>query len=342
MEHKADATAKYGKRAPECRYASQPPLTQQDVLELDLACFQGGIALWGAVPPVYDTTRQPLDRGVHVHARRVVDGKKEIDKTYRGVMLKAALTSGALCEFLISELDAIYYMATRVFGFEVKYVECTYCGYPHLDKDWFSVHAHSRHLCAGCGRNFRDTTTSIGNPIAAIQAAMGHRPRLKKAKKKLKIRQADFPGGIQIWGSNPAIVWTSSKHEEEGIHVHAFREEGACAELDDTFSEVVIDGIKLNPTHVRVLMAQNTLPHIAGRIKSLDCPKCGHAHFSDGESAFTPRAMHECKHCGQAFPGRGKLRNLISNPALRIIEQLAASAVRPVQKHTLNLLPETL
>jgi hypothetical protein len=27
--------------------------------------------------------------------------------------------------------------------------------------------------------------------------------------------------GIQIWGSNPAILWTGSQIEEEGIHIHA-------------------------------------------------------------------------------------------------------------------------
>jgi hypothetical protein len=63
----------------------------------------------------------------------------------------------------------------------------------------------------------------------------------------LVLKQADFPGGIQIWGSNPAIVWTASRHEKAGIHVHAFRRDGdGTPERDETFSEVVIDGVRLD------------------------------------------------------------------------------------------------
>ena len=40
------------------------------VLDLNLDQYPGGVGLWGAVPPVYDTTRLPLDFGIHVHARR--------------------------------------------------------------------------------------------------------------------------------------------------------------------------------------------------------------------------------------------------------------------------------
>jgi hypothetical protein len=299
LEHKADATAKYGRRAGHCRYAYQAPLRPSDLLQIDTQAYPGGIALWGAVPPVYDTTRLPLDRGIHVHARPVPGGDKAIDQTYRGVFLRASNGTASPIEFTVSELDAIYYMATAVFGYDVRHMECTYCGHPHLDKDWFSVHAHRRHLCAGCGKNFRDTETAIGNPIAGIQAAMGHRRRSKLSKKKLNIRQRDFPGGIQIWGSNPAIVWTSAEYEEAGIHVHAFKEEGGCALPDDTFSEVTIDGIKLDASQVRTLMAQSALPHISGRIKEIRCSGCGEPKFSTGESAFTPattRTHAEHKH----------------------------------------------
>ena len=69
---------------------------------------------------------------------------------------------------LVHEIAAIYYMLTSVFGFEMSYVRCTHCGWPHLDKDFFSVHPHQRHLCAGCGRHFRDSKVGIGNPIMGV------------------------------------------------------------------------------------------------------------------------------------------------------------------------------
>src|SRR5262249_39137733 len=62
LHHKADATAKYGLPAKVCRYGHLPAISSTDIYMLDLGSFPGGVALWGAVPPVYDTTRKPLDR----------------------------------------------------------------------------------------------------------------------------------------------------------------------------------------------------------------------------------------------------------------------------------------
>lgn len=342
LEHKADATAKYGRRARHCRYAHVLPIKPREVLSLDLGAYAGGVALWGAVPPVYDTTRLPLDRGIHVHARRVAAGSKEIDATYRQVRLLASPV-GQKKGAIISELDAIYYMVTSVFGYPMKYIECSYCGYPHLDKDWFSVHAHRSHLCAGCGKHFRDTDIAIGNPICGIRNLLGSSaPRIKPARKKLDIRQADFPGGIQIWGSNPAIIWTGEQSEEEGIHVHAFARDGSDALPDDTYSRVRIDGIDLDPTMVRTLMAQSALPHIADRVVSMLCPKCDEPHFASGEQAFTPNTAHRCTRCQHEFATKGKLRKTIGNPLVTTLRQIAAWASREPQKHNIDLLPETL
>src|SRR5580704_2778853 len=82
LKHKADATAKHGTPASACRTAHVPPIPREETLTLDLGGYAGGIALWGAAPPVYDTTTQPLDRGIHVHARVAMDSKKELDQTF--------------------------------------------------------------------------------------------------------------------------------------------------------------------------------------------------------------------------------------------------------------------
>jgi hypothetical protein len=259
--HKADATAKYGRRAESCRAAHIPPIRANDVLNLNIDKYRGGVALWGALPAVYDTTRLPMDRGVHVHARLTPDSQKEMDCTFRAVRILAnRLPKDGI---LVSELDAIYYMVTSVFGCEMKYITCSYCGYPHLDRDWFSVHPHRRHLCAGCGKHFTDTTVAVGNPIFGVRTACGIKAhKSRPSRKALRIRQADYPGGIQIWGSNPAFLWTSHRQEHEGIHIHAFRKPGDPPDLDETYGKVVIDGIKLDPLMVRVFMAQTALPSL--------------------------------------------------------------------------------
>jgi hypothetical protein len=341
LAHKADATAKYGRPAKLCRAAHLPPILPEEILELDLDQYPGGVALWGAVPPIYDTTCLPLDFGIHVHARSDADGDKFIDRTYRGVrLIGRELPSDGL---LISEIDAVYYMVSSVFGFGTRQVQCTFCGYSHLDKDWFSIHLHRRHLCAGCGKNFRDTVSGIGNPIRATQEISGLLPRQPtKATKILSLRQRDYPGGIQIWGSNPAIIWSSKKPEEEGIHVHAYKRDGELAKPDDTFAAVEIDGLRLDPIMVRTLMAQNSLPHLESRVVPLKCDSCGAMEFCAGEQAFTPVVGRTCSKCDGHLSGPTRLRRTIGNPLIATLERLAGSAPRAPQKHATGLLPETL
>jgi hypothetical protein len=335
--HRADATAKYGVRAPRCRYAHVPPIRESEILSLEVGSFSGGVGLWGAVPPVYDTTEQPLDRGVHVHARRAAGGDKEIDATYRAVRLVDSDE-----ETVISELDAIYFMVTTVFGYTTRFVECTYCRWPHLDKDWFSIHPHRGHLCAGCGRHFRDTESAIGNPVARILERYTLTRRTRQAKACCKIDQSKFPGGIQIWGSNTAMVWTSNKAEDIGIHVHAFGADRKKPALDETYATVEVDGVVLDSSMVRALMAQRALPHIENRVVDLTCERCGAPHFDEAGEAFTPHVDHHCSTCRRIFGHRGRLKKTVGNPLVGVLGTLARSAPRPPQVHELGLIPETL
>jgi hypothetical protein len=340
--HRADATAKGGKPAKKCRLADKVPLRPDEIQTLDIDKYRGGVALWGAVPAVYDTTRRPMDSGIHIHARPRPGSKKELDFTFRAVrLIGKGLPPGGV---VVNETDAIYYMISSVFGFSMSFVPCTFCRWPHLDKDWFSVHPHRRHLCSNCGKHFHDRTRGIGNPIIGVrEACRATKHKVAPAAENLKIKQSDFPGGIQIWGSNPAFLWTQPKHEEEGIHVHAFKTDGQDdPDIDETFAEVVIDGVRLDPNMVRVLMAQNVLPSLKGRVKSMNCPNCGHAQFDEGEPAYVPSAIHTCTDCGCQFPTSGRMRNVVVNPLPAILEGLAQCALRVPQDHRLNLMPETL
>ena len=336
LKHRADATAKYGKPAAECLRAHIAEPAPSERVTIDTATYPGGLALWGAVPPVYDTTTRAMDRGIHVHARKTPKGKKVIDETYRHVDL---LHEGN--RYPISELDAIYFMVSTVFGFPVKSLLCDKCGYSHLDKDWFSVHAHKVHLCAGCGRKFRDSERAVGNPVGVVREVTGLiPPPCKPANRKIEINQKDYPGGIQIWASNPAILWSSDNAPESGIHIHAFESESdEMPVIDDTFSSVVVDGYELNEDHIRAYMAQSAMPHIDGRVKYLRCA-CGTDVFSQGEDAYTPVVGRLCEKCGRAVRPTSRLRKVIANPVLRTLDLLWQTAVRPVRHHDMQLLPE--
>lgn len=344
LEHHANATAKYGVAADKCVAADDQPITAEETLHLDFTEYPGGIALWGSVPAVYDTTTQPTDRGIHVHARSVRGGLKDIDRTYRRLRIphRADLLSDGWVD--VDEIDAINYMISSVFDFETIPVKCIYCGFPHLDRDWFAVHSHRRHQCHGCGRQFSDTRAGVGNPIAELRHVLGAKPTKKrKAPDSISINQRDYPGGIQLWGSNPAILWTSYQPEMTGIHLHAFKTcDQEMPDVDETYARVTIDGIKLDPEQVRTYMAQSAMPHLEGRVVDLVCPHCGKPHFERGEHAFTPHIDHECHSCGETFKASGQMKKTIGNPFVGVRKKLSLSAAGTVREDKLGLRPETI
>jgi len=294
-------------------------------LQLDPADFPGGIALWGAVEPVINTSKWKVDSGIHVHARREPGArKKEIDRNFDAVELvvrenliedkksvmitRDTAVAYYLCRFLAQPLDALF---------------CYHCGTPHLDSDWYAVKPHRTHLCHKCNRLFRAGRRSVSNPLAAAQMSLGLPPSRepKRARKTLDMDSSKFVGGYQVWASNPAILWTSPLREEEGIHVHAWKDKRKPAE-DDTFSEVMIDGILLNEPHLRTFMAQQSLYYLRGKIHSVRCPKCNQPHFDQGVAAFRPTLEKKCATCSTifSFPSRRKL--FVGNPFVDTVSAL--------------------
>ena len=344
VAHRANATAKYGLAADCCVAADDEVIASNETRDLDLHAFPGGVALWGAVPPAYDTTSRPLDRGIHVHARMKPGGPKFIDETYRRLNVQgpADLFSDGWVE--LNELDAINYMVSRVFGFEPIAVSCSLCGFPHLDRDWFAVHPHRRHLCHGCGRQFSDTHHGIGNPLCTVRDHLQVKSRTAvPALQSVSILQVDYPGGIQLWGSNAAIVWTADKDEREGVHLHALKhDDEQVPSIDGTFHDVQIDGVLIDPLALRYFMAQQAMPHIDGRVLGLVCPKCGVPHLDLNEDAYTPHIDHVCAACGTHFQSRTQIKKTIGNPFVTTRKLLGEKAVRPVRFDRLGLRPETI
>ena len=271
LSHQASATARYGGRMDRCEGAYRSiPTTNR--LVLDPEDFPGGIALWGAVEPVINTSRWAAESGIHVHARRVLGRKKKIiDRNFDAVEL---LVRKDLIEdkksVMITRDTAVAYYLCRFLNQQLDALFCPHCGTPHLDSDWYAVKPHRTHLCHKCNKLFRAGRRSISNPLAAAQMSLGLPPSRepKRAKKFLEIDSSEFEGGLQIWASNPAILWTSPLREEAGIHVHAWKSAVKPAE-DDTFAAVIIDGILLDEAQLRTYMAQQSLYYLRGKVHSV-------------------------------------------------------------------------
>jgi hypothetical protein len=233
--HQAPATGRYGVRLEKCESAYRD-IDYSKVFDLNAEAFPGGIALWGAVPPVFDTTGLPAETGIHVHARRESDGEKEIDATYDAVRMKYRRDLLDEGQTIITRDTAVNFYISRFLKRDVKYLFCIHCGELHLDADYFAVHPHRTHLCHGCGKLFKDSARSISNPIALLRFRSGVTapPDAIRPQRELVATQAEFPGGIQIWASNPALVWTAERPEEQGLHVHAYDREGHRV-VDDTY-----------------------------------------------------------------------------------------------------------
>jgi transposase-like protein len=321
--HQASATGRFGAKLDICEGAYRDVATRNPI-EIDPADYPGGVALWGAVKPVYDTSGLPPETGIHVHARGAGRDDKQIDQTFDSVVVhqRRDLLDGD--RILITSEVAVNYYLSRFANRELRFLRCPRCDEVHLDSGFFAVKPHRRHLCHGCGQYFNDDQKGVSNPIAGLRAS----PILPisdvapvRPDRPLQISQTDYPGGIQTWACNPALIWTAERPEEEGLHVHAFGAPGQIA-IDETFSSVCIDGVQLNEDHVKYFMAQQALPHMSGKVVALSCPKCKHPHFDVGDKAFFPHIRHECESCDAEFSSSGRRRLVVSNPFVTTRQEL--------------------
>jgi transposase-like protein len=295
--------------------------TGPKVLQLDPSAYPGGIAIWGALPSVYDTSACPLDEGVHVHARIKVGGIKAIDETFDAVEVKlASHAAGRAGMFVINGDDAAQYNIAAILKRRLKYLRCPDCDHVHSDRQWHAVHYHAQHMCERCGGTFEDREPGVSNPLMLLKELCGDvlqdRPINDPVQRRIPVRQARFPGGIQLWGSNPAIIWTSPKLEEGGIHFHGFNWRTNQPTVDETFGRLDIDGVNIDPEPLRYLMAQQALSYLVPYLATLTCPYCHSVHFDRSSEAVDPHEKHVCEHCRREFDSA---MPTVSNPLVEML-----------------------
>jgi transposase-like protein len=320
-------TNKIGNDTPEnCDKKDQPKISENDKYVLNPTEWEGGIGVWGSLEPVYNTSPHiGHDSGIHLHARNHESGDKQIDYTFKELAVLTPETDLFNSENYITLNTEIAhaYTASMVFGKDMKYLKCPHCKMGHIDADFYAVTYHKKHMCTYCGKDFVDSERGISNPVVEIQRIFGSatdQRTIHIVDRVLNIQQKDYLGGIQIWGSNPAIIWTANRQEEAGIHVHVFSDKkGTEAFADETFGKVIIDGIELNGQEIRFLMVQNSLSHLIGKVITIYCPSCNLAHCDRGDYGIRPHEHHLCEFCSNEFTTPEKC---VGNPIIEKLDEL--------------------
>ena len=291
--HGLEASAPDGAALDRCSGEWFAPVPDEMQTAINLS--HGEVAVWGVVPPAICIGEIPTEQGkVHVHQRREANGDKQLDGSFDIVRIRRGGTA-----VVVEGMAAQAYALTILANEQVQPLACPRCGEGHIDELQFATRPHIKHLCNACGRNFRDRSPSISNPLGDAQTRLDlPEPQpARQVSRPLNIVSSDH-SGVAIWPSNRAIISTMSRPEDKGLHVHAWSHDGAL-EIDETYSPVTLDGEILDEELVRALAVQRILADSGNAsIVALVCTACGHSIVSPTEGWLRPTTRHVCGACG--------------------------------------------
>ncbi len=221
------------------------------------------VGIWCSMPAAISTeTVKPRAPRIHVHVRPEVGGKKIVDKDFSALSVVYGSTMGL---FSSKEITRVNITPPAAFEFvcglerklEMTCINCSTCGYPHLDLGDFGRTPHRKHFCGNCGR---DSTWSkrpiISTPLQSMHDRFAKTVKYEIPKRELNLDERKGCS-YTIWASTPAVIWTASRPQEFGIHVHVH--EGARRVVDDTFGTVILNGRSLERASLIQSMIDRTI-----------------------------------------------------------------------------------
>lgn len=218
-------------------------------LTLSLSEFEE-VGVWCSMPAAMSTfeirNRPPR---IHVHVRPKAGEEKTVDRDFDAISIQYSHDLGLfgnedITRVNITPPSAFEFVRALEVGRDMDCIDCSTCGYPHLDLGDFATTPHRKHFCGNCGR---DSTWSRGpivsTPLKPLHDSFAKTVRYETPGRNLNLDEFDGCH-YTIWASTPAIVWTASRPQEFGIHVHVF--DGRDRIVDDTFGEVTLHGARLD------------------------------------------------------------------------------------------------
>ena len=305
--HAHEASAPDGTALQSCPGAWFDTQPQPRVIDIDAS--NGTFSVWGALGAAIEIgtcPRQP--GGVHVHHRPSPAAVKDLDDSYDIVRVRGP--NGVTVE--VDSMAARAFSISELSGKTVTVLTCPkeQCRYEHIDEQKFATHPHVKHQCNRCGRNFREKNPTIGNPLAAAYERLGiaRPPEPTTVDRPLHLVSKDY-SGIAVWASNRAILTNRTTPEDHGVHVHAWDAAGNLV-IDETYSDVFLDGERIDHDALRALTVQRELADGAP-IVVLACEQCGVSMISPTSGWIEASTSHTCQACGATTKTR---RRVMANP----------------------------
>lgn len=240
-----------------CASHSLPMSYQVSPFEIDMT-KNAEVGVWCSMPAALSSrpinNRRPK---IHVHVRATTDGDKETDRDFNAISVRYSkehnLFSNQEIAFVnITPPSAYEFVVALEDGVLLDCINCKKCGYPHLDLGDFGVTPHKKHFCGNCGFDSTWSKTEIiSTPLKPLHDAFPKSLNFVEPDRSLNFDDyvdCDYT----IWASTPAILWTADRAQEKGIHVHISK--GGERLVDETFSEVIMDGKALERSELLKLM----------------------------------------------------------------------------------------
>ncbi len=266
--------------------------------------YEGGVAIWGASHPAASKRRSdpaPIVQirsncGLHVHARRAGEERKSIDKSFDSLDVVRADERRTLTYEQVWS-----YRAAHDAGIPQETKRCRECGDSTAFDDLLSQRV--RRKCRKCSGMLDGDPIAFANPVVSLQAefALGTTRSCVLAPGRIEIAPDTFPGGFDIWGTSPAVLWTASRPEESGAHVHGYDSDGRSRLVDQTFGVLVVNGQTISNEALRLWQDQTGFNGVLRPfLRTVRCPRCHRALLDKGWKAFIPHREFQCR-CGFLF-----------------------------------------
>jgi hypothetical protein len=225
------------------------------------------IGVWCSLPPAMSSQKiAPRTPKIHIHKRFSGAEKKVLDRDFDAIVCSYNQDLGLFKNQEITQIQvtppaAFEFVSSLEEGREMSCVTCKKCGYPHLDLGSFAKTPHAKHFCGNCGN---DSVWSDGKivstPLKLLHDQFNNSNSYRAPDRSINLD--DYPGKeFEIWSSTPAVVWTANRPQEKGIHVHIYEGsiEGRRRIMDDTFGEVIYEGVALDRNLLWQQMTSNTI-----------------------------------------------------------------------------------